>query len=85
MTPELQAAAAVTVALHGYFSRAHSGGQQTMLLPPDIAATPRAVVAHLAIPTGAVGLALINGRQASLDDPLRAGDRLDILPLLGGG
>ena len=79
------AAANVTVALHGYFSRQYSGSQRLLIAPLAEAATPRAVIAHLAIPLGAVGLILINNQQATLDAPLRGGDRLDILPLLGGG
>ncbi len=86
MTRGQEAAPTVTVALHGYFSRTYSGrGRQTAALPLDIASTPRSVLSHLALPPGAVGLVLINGNQASLDEPLHAGDRLDVLPLLGGG
>lgn len=85
MTEQTGGTDGITVALHGYFSRAFSGSQRTLVVPLADAGTPRAVIDHLAIQPGAVGLVLVNGAQASLDTPLHAGDRLDILPLLGGG
>ena len=76
---------AVTVLLHGYFSQQHSGSRRRFTLPLAEAATPRIVIARLAVPPGAVGLLLINKQQAGMDSALHAGDTLDILPLLGGG
>jgi molybdopterin converting factor small subunit len=54
-------------------------------LPLAEAGTPRAAIARLRVPAGAVGLLLINKEQAGMDTPLRDGDVLDVLPLLGGG
>lgn len=85
MTGEQQAIGHITLALHGYFSRAYAGGQRPTIVPLADGDTARAIVSRMAIPPGAIGLALINGAQASLDTPLHDGDRLDILPLLGGG
>jgi molybdopterin converting factor small subunit len=75
----------VTVVLHGYFSRRLPEGAHRYVLELAQAATPRVVAAHLGVPLGAIGLILINREQASMDTPLRAGDSVDILPLLGGG
>ena len=85
MTTEQPAAQSITVALHGYFSQRYSGRQRPVIVPLAEAVTPRAVVARLGLPLGALGLVLINNQQATLDTPLHDGDRLDILPLLGGG
>ena len=75
----------VTVVLHGYFSRHLPDGVRAHVLELAQAATPRAAAARLDVPPGAIGLILVNKQQASLDTPLHSGDKLDILPLLGGG
>ncbi len=46
---------------------------------------PREVVAALQLSDQLLGIVLINDRHASLDDPLRDGDTLALLPLLEGG
>jgi len=43
------------------------------------------IVAELKIPSTALGTVLINGVHAGVSDPLREGDTLALLPILGGG
>ena len=45
----------------------------------------RQIAEELAIPVEHIGVILINGQHASLDDPLTDGDALFLLPLVGGG
>lgn len=47
--------------------------------------TVREVVEKLRIPGQLLGIVLINGVHAGVDDPLKDGDVLTLLPLLGGG
>ena len=47
--------------------------------------TVRAVVEQLQIPGTLLGTVLIDGVHASLDDQLREGAELSLLPILGGG
>jgi hypothetical protein len=79
------AAGRITVTLRGYFSQDLASGVRSVTLPLAEAGTPRAAIARLRVPAGAVGLLLINKEQAGMDTPLRDGDVLDVLPLLGGG
>ena len=44
-----------------------------------------AIVNELAIPVEEVGVILINGRHASLDQTVAEGDTLSLFPLVGGG
>lgn len=85
MDQQVSGSFTITVVLRGYFSRRLPSSERTVVLPLSSAPTPRAAMARLAVPPGAVGLMLVNKEQAQLDDPLRAGDVLEILPLLGGG
>ena len=82
--PTADSSGAITVMLRGYFSQ-HNANRRAVALPLAQAATPRAVLALLSVPAGGVGLLLVNRQQVSMDSPLRAGDTLEILPLLGGG
>jgi len=45
----------------------------------------RQVMASLAIPDQLLGIVLVNGEHAGLDELLREGDVLSLLPLLDGG
>lgn len=45
----------------------------------------RQVVADVGIPGEELGMILVNGRHASLDQALNDGDSLSLFPLLGGG
>jgi sulfur-carrier protein len=45
----------------------------------------RQVVADLGIEGGTLGIVLVNGRHASLDQVLIPGDTLSLFPLIGGG
>lgn len=43
------------------------------------------IVRSLVIPESELGIVLINGRHASLEQPLSEGDTLSLFPLVGGG
>jgi molybdopterin converting factor small subunit len=47
--------------------------------------TPRAVADGLQLPSWLLGTVLIKGVHARLDDPLKDGDDVTFLPILGGG
>jgi molybdopterin converting factor small subunit len=47
--------------------------------------TGRAVMLDLGLTEEEMGVVLVNGRHASLDDTLYAGDTLSLFPLVGGG
>jgi sulfur-carrier protein len=47
--------------------------------------TARQVVADLGLEREKVGMVLVNGRHADLDQPMGEGDSLSLFPLLGGG
>lgn len=48
-------------------------------------ATIRDALARLSLPEAKIKLIFLNGVHASLDAPLRDGDRLGIFPPIGGG
>ena len=60
-------------------------GRDRYEVPAAAAATVAAALAAVGLPTGLVGLLLVNGRHARPDDHLRAGDELSVFPPLGGG
>lgn len=43
------------------------------------------IVEQLQIPQRSLGTVLINGLHAGINDPLREGDTVALLPILGGG
>ncbi len=43
------------------------------------------LLARLGLPEAEVGVLLVNGRDASFDQGLRDGDRVTIIPPIGGG
>ncbi len=48
-------------------------------------ASVKEIVSLLLIPNLALGIILINGNHAKIDDILSDGDTLSLLPILGGG
>lgn len=72
----------VTVKLHGPFRTGRFKEEVRELSP---GATARAVAELLRIPVRGVGIVLIGGAHARLDDPLAEGDELSLLPFMGGG
>ncbi len=72
----------VTVRLHGPF-RDGRFKEEVRELPPG--ATARTVAEGLEIEVRAVGIVLIGGVHARLDDRLADGDVVSILPHMGGG
>ena len=75
----------ITVVLRGYFSRSLPKDLRSVTLPLAQGPTPRAAIARVGVPAGAVGLLLVNRETAAMDTALHAGDVLEVLPLLGGG
>ena len=51
---------------------------------PD-STTVAAIARDLGIPTGEIGVLLVNGRHVQLDHRPAAGDVLAIFPVIGGG
>lgn len=49
-------------------------------LAADSGATVASVAREIGLETGCLGLILVNGRKADLDDPLEAGDRVAYFP-----
>jgi molybdopterin converting factor small subunit len=72
----------VTVRLHGLFRTGRFVEEVRELAPGG---TARAVAEQLRIPVGLVGIVLIDGAHARLDDPLKDGDVVSLLPQMGGG
>jgi molybdopterin converting factor small subunit len=72
----------VTVKLFAHF-RNNRFNNDIQTIAPDT--TVGAIVNELAIPVEEVGVILINGRHASLDQTVAEGDTLSLFPLVGGG
>ena len=52
-------------------------------LPPDTAC--RTIMLSLGLTEEEIGVVLVNGRHATLDQVLNEGDTLSLFPLVGGG
>lgn len=48
-------------------------------------ATCRGIVADLGLAEEELGIVLVNGRHASLDQELKEGDTMSLFPMVGGG
>jgi molybdopterin converting factor small subunit len=72
----------ITIRLFGLF-RIDRFKEEVRDVPPGSSA--RAVAERLQLPTRLIGTVLIGGLHAGLDDPLKDGDVLTVLPILGGG
>ncbi len=48
-------------------------------------ATVRDIVCELGIPLSLLGIVLINGSHAAIDDQFRDGDTITLLPFIDGG
>jgi len=72
----------VRIKLYGVF-RIDRFKEEVCDYPPGT--TVRAVVEMLRISDQLLGIVLINGVHADVDDLLKEGDVLSLLPILGGG
>lgn len=72
----------VTVRLHGLFRTGRFKEDVRELAPGG---TARALAELLQIPVRLVGIVLIGGAHARLDDPLTEGDVVSLLPHMEGG
>jgi molybdopterin converting factor small subunit len=72
----------IKIKLYGVF-RIDRFKEEVRDYPPGIIV--REVVEDLRIPDRLLGIVLINGIHAGVDDFLKDGDSLTLLPLLGGG
>jgi len=72
----------VTVKLFANF-RNNRFMKKVLTIAPGV--TVGAIVTELAIAEEEVGVILINGRHAGLDQTLAEGDNLSLFPLIGGG
>jgi molybdopterin converting factor small subunit len=82
MAPEEFTAMKITVSLFATF-RNNRFKQEQREYPEDVSF--RQVVADLGLREEELGMALVNGRHVSMEQPLREGDSLSLFPLLGGG
>ena len=78
MNPRMQ----ITVRLIGAF-RINRFKERVADYPPGTRVDE--IVDELQIPWRALGTVLINGLHAGFHDPLKDGDTLALLPILGGG
>jgi len=72
----------IRVKLYGVF-RIGRFKEESREYPPGT--IPRDLVEQLRIPGSLLGIVLINGVHAGLDDVLQDGDAVALLPVLGGG
>jgi sulfur carrier protein ThiS len=72
----------LTIKLFASFQKGRVAVQATDY-PPST--TVAAIARDLGIPTGEIGVLLVNGRHVELDHRPAAGDVLAIFPVIGGG
>lgn len=72
----------VRVALFSYFRDGRFAEGEVEL---PAAAAVADLLAHLGIVPQEVGVLFVNGRSGTLKDRLRAGDRVTVIPMIGGG
>ena len=60
-------------------------GETGISLEPRNLETVRDICLHLAIPSEKIKLAMVNGRNVSLDHGIQDGDRVGLFPPVGGG
>lgn len=72
----------ICICLYGVFRRDRFNEAHREL---PTATRVREVVASLALPDHLLGIILVNGVHAGLDDVLQEGDVLSLLPMVDGG
>jgi sulfur carrier protein ThiS len=72
----------LTVKLYGPL-RTGRFEERVVELPPG--ASVLEVIAEVGVPEKAVGILLVNGRHALIDHVACDGDRVDLMPPIGGG
>ncbi len=75
----------VTVELQAYLEQYSPHGQAVFEYTLPDGATVQTLVRQLNVPEEMASVIVLNGRSASLDDPLQNGDRLILIPPLAGG
>ena len=60
-------------------------GPAQVSLPIESGQTVLDVIGRLGLNPELVAIVMVNGRQRFKDSPLRPGDRVKLLPLIGGG
>lgn len=56
-----------------------------LILDPAEGETVRSACVRLGIPVENIKMVMVNGRSASMDHPIKDGDRLGLFPPVGGG
>ena len=59
--------------------------EKGLSLEPAGNETVRSACARIGIPPERIKMVMVNGRRASLDGPVRDGDRVGLFPPVGGG
>ena len=72
----------VTVELFSYFRQGRFK-RDTVELPAGVTAAD--LLTRLEINLSEVGILIINGKSATLKDRLKMGDRVTLIPIIGGG
>ena len=72
----------VKLELFSYF-RTNCGGRDSLELPAG--ATVADLLTRLAIDRAEVGILVINGKPGKIKDRLAPGDRVTLIPIIGGG
>ena len=72
----------ISIELHGVF-RIGRFKAEVKTLPVD--SRVQVVIEHLDLSPDLLGIVLINGKHAGVDDVLQNGDTLSLLPILDGG
>ena len=77
----------VSVKLHGLLRPHHPGPNRSspLLVEMPASATPRDIARTLNLPEALARMVFINDVQATLDDPLKDGDRLGFFSVVVGG
>ena len=78
-------ATSITVDVYLFATLQRDGADSQQELKLRAGTSVRDVVERLAIPEMEIHLVFVNGRVASLDQPLQDGDRLALFPPIGGG
>lgn len=65
-----------------YYDAGQRARQEILLAHP---VALRDLLDQLGVPAGEVAVVAVNGEQASLDDTIAPGDRVELYPPMGGG
>jgi len=65
--------------------RGHVGGAPSVEVAVEPGRTAAEVLSGLGVPVEQIRILFINGRAATMSDPLKDGDSVGVFPAIGGG